>query len=817
MNKKFLLTLLIGSLVVPLSSCSIHRVIEHLPDKDANKDKSKDNEFDKIDFDKDLPDLDNAARVEEDGVFGLKDKDYRLMFVKDENNEYHLEVTNQTKALKTFISENPIDIAIKEKSTNIIDTMPSTHFKGKYSSLEMKDYGYELSGTITSKNGSIFTINDAYFIKQSGAFGMSRKVEVTSQDETNIDDGFASYFELNTVLDYSAYTDFTYFMPSVLYKDEKYIAPGGIATKLDIDEYLLVKETRTGLPLSMLRHTDSGESMGLSEFDIHIDVGENIGGGVFNEVNNDLKYSSIGYNLMNDSFGVAYAYPCYEAPFANDGTGGKIARYHTVKTGFQHGYKLAIIPGSEETHNDQTVSTYITAFQYESPEVKDIDMEEFYSENIYLLREEYREFGGNYGGFPYSIDNHTNAKSEGYSSQMGFVGQQIPLGYNMIRSGRRNSNLADVQKGQKIINFWSSLINDGDYFPVVWWQPETGQPWKQSTDGWKPYAAFLRCMVDGAEGIIDAYRVEKAYGYNNSSWKDAIIKIADNLIAKQNTDGSFNRAYDQQGNIKTEGAAAYCGDSKLNTPEAIRFLGKVYDLTGEEKYKTSALEAAQYSYTEIYEKLGKYIGGTADNPNYLDKEGAIYAMYGFIAAYQLSKDTKYLRAAKHAAVCSISWMYVFDFAVPSDYVDDKYNVFKNGGAMGFSFIMNSNGSGADNFSSFSSFSLYCVYVLSGDEFFKQAAIVTEKATKYCSNYDGRMSLFKYKALCPEATGITAFTYSGSAARYRWLAWCAAAFIVPLSDMKETFGEMNISDIRAEIGELRQTFAYYGCGGKEMSV
>jgi hypothetical protein len=135
--------------------------------------------------------------------------------------------------------------------------------------------------------------------------------------------------------------------------------------------------------------------------------------------------------------------------------------------------------------------------------------------------------------------------------------------------------------------------------------------------------------------------------------------------------------------------------------------------------------------------------------------------------------------------------------------------------MGFSFVLNGNRHGADNYAGFMSFDVFNTYVVTNNSFYRHAANVLEKATKYSSNWDGRMPLFKYKALCPEATALSDFTLRGGAARYRWLAWCGAANIVSLADMAETYGYMNISEVTTDIGQLRQTYTYYGCGGGEL--
>ena len=51
-----------------------------------------------------------------------------------------------------------------------------------------------------------------------------------------------------------------------------------------------VKETRTGLPLAMLREKITGTTLTLMHYNPRIDVGQNPGGGTFYEVNDALQY-----------------------------------------------------------------------------------------------------------------------------------------------------------------------------------------------------------------------------------------------------------------------------------------------------------------------------------------------------------------------------------------------------------------------------------------------------------------------------------------------------------------------------------------------
>ena len=809
MKKRFNLSLLIlTTLSLTLSGCGINRQVESFSTDDngggeGGEQVIKEIELDPINEEK-FATFNNSKALLADG--------YYLSFPETEEG-ISVQVINQNTEQVTYQSVDPIHLRVREKHKGVMDNdFNLVELAEKYQSIEKTDYGYLLKARITTELGSVFEVQDGYSSKSCGAFCVVRRVEVISQDSGQKENGFASSVEFTNAFDSGNYSDFTYFMPSILYKDESLLAPSAMATNLNIEGKLLIKETRTGLPLSMIKNKDNGESLALSHFDIEVNVNGNIGGGTVNEVNDKIIYGSIGFSIT-PSVGVDFHFPGSEGPTSGDSDGWS-RRYHSVKSGNVDLYSVAIIPGHADTHNNETVECFRKGFLYEQPEVDKIDMEEIYQQNLTLLRDHYKTFGPDYGGEPWSLQLPDATSKQGYSSQMGFVGQQTSAGYNYLRNGYRNGVPEDVVKGEKMINFWTSNKINSNYFPIVWWDPGEGS----NSGSERSYPCFLRCMVDGYEGILDAYRMSVAFGHDYDQWKNAILKFGRNLRDAQNADGSFYRAYNKNGSVftGTEPAAAK-GESKLNTPIAVRFLTKmaefVEDETEKESFRQSAIRAAEYSYNEIYDKLGKYVGGTADNANYVDKEAAVFAMYAFTSAYNLTHEEKYLNAAKNATVCSISWMYCFDFAIPSTYENRKINVFQNGGAIGFSFILNGNKCSADNYASYISYAVYKLYVMTGDEFYKNAAILVQNATKMSSDYDGRMG-FRYRALCPEATRIADFSFNSVGT---WLPWCTAAAIEPLVNMYETFGEMNIEDIESDLATQKYQLAIYGDGGKPIEL
>lgn len=754
----------------------------------------------------DLPDAPKDAFVSIDGQQGLQSKNYLLVFEKDAENQIALKVERVKDYSVIFLQEEMVNVKVRGKGTGIgIETYTERTYKTAYTSMEKTNYGYDLMGTIQTKQGSEFEVHDAYYLVNEDVFNIYRYVNVVKANEEDV--GFASTVSLANADGIDDYSQFEYFIPSILYKDGQNVVSGAIASNLDLDR-VYVKETRTGLPMVMARNKEKGYSLALTHVEPEISVGNNVGGGKSGDVNDELKYGAVGLSMLPE-VSVDFVWPCTEGPNTYDAGQGQSRRYHEVKEGNSHDYKVGLIPLDEENYMDAMVESYKKAYLVSHPKIYDVNMEDIYQQNIDLFTSEYKEYKYNdkvvSAGFPWSIDLPNGVISQGYSFQMGFVGQQLPAGYQLYRYGLDHQNDTIKTQGKNIIDFWASSSVQSTYFPTVWWDPNVNASGGQRRN----YPSFLRCMVDGMEGMLDAYRIASAYGENQQRWYDMVYKFGTNLVAKQNDDGSFYRAYKTNGNVETDTSNnTFQGTSKLNTPIAVRFLAKMYELTKEEKFKDAALKAAEFAYQNLYLGLGKYVGGTPDNPNTVDKEASVYALYCFDSAYLLSGDSKYLKAAEHAAISTMSWTYCYDFKVPSQNEEDsKKNPFENGGVIGFSVIATGH-SGADNFSAYAFYEMYKIYLLLKDSFYKEAALLLQNDTKLSTDYDGRMG-YAYKAMMPEATNVADFSFKST---NTWLPWSGVANMEPITNLYETFGKMNIEDVEGSLDSQLNLLLAYGNGG-----
>lgn len=756
-----------------------------------------------------LPKIENTKIISTKNKKYIESNDFKIYFIQSESG-YYVSINNSNENI--FYQNFPARIIVRNNDTLSNGEFIEEEFTKSYHSVIKEKYGFRAIAEIKTLKGSIFTVEDKYSILSNGVFAIYRDVKVKKAGKG--DAGFASNVSFVSKTNSQLIDEFEYFIPSVLYRNTMHMRETAVAADLNA-ERMYVKETRSGLPLAMLNEKKTGNSLTLMHLNPKIDVNHHPGGGVPGEINDALQYGSIGYTL-HPKLSVDFHYPCAEGPRTyefkqkNTNNASWSKRYHLVNEGNEHNYSLAIIPNKFEDYNDAIVEVFTKAFETENPKIVSMNIDNIYNQNIDLFKAEYKEFGnGNIvaAGLPWSLDLPDGKNSEGISFQMGFVGQQIAVGYHLYRYGLDNNDAECIRKGKTIVDFWVSEPIMGTYFPTVWWDPSNNETAGQRRD----YPSFLRCFVDGMEGLLDAYRISAAYGVPQKQWDIALRRVASNLVNKQNKDGSFYRAYKPNGNVETVGDRNTHGTSKLNTPVAVRFLVKMYEHTGEEKYKIAAIKAAEYSYNEIYIRLGKYVGGTPDNPNTVDKEAAIFALYCFNSIHELTGDMKYLKAAEHAAISAMSWTYCYDFAIPnSNKYDTRRNPFVNGGITGFSLIATGH-SGADNFISYMFYEMYKLYIKTGKDQYLYMAKFLQNNTKLNTDYDGRMK-YKYKAFMPEATNVADLKFRSVSL---WLPWASIANIEPIVNLEEAFGKKDILEINETLEDLRVQLFSYGIGGKPL--
>jgi hypothetical protein len=751
--------------------------------------------------DKPLPIADEGQYIYGEAI-GLQSGGYKLLF---ESNSGIYGVAIYSCSEKLFWQETPAYVNVYKNGAQGI-----TIVEKAYDSVTKHSAGWIAASSLKTASGTEFVVSDIWFVVSEGAFCFSRTVEVVSSNAN--EKGFSSAFVLNTGIS-GASPNYDVTLPSLVYKDSTNIPASAVGANLDVPE-LFVKETYTGMPFVMIRDRIKGQSIAVSHYNPKISSGL-VGGGSDGQINGSLQFGSLGFIRNGKGLSTGFIFPAKDTPVSYT---TPRTRYHPIEKGFKHSYKLAIIPKTDLSYTDAFSHTVKKIFDMDHAQLYEVDSNTVFDESIKTLDTVYREYGSGSligAGFPFYVHiNNINNRNDSW--QMGFIGAQTSLGAQLMEAGYLNNNDQWKKRGKRIIDFWTSaaVFPNSMELPVIWWQPSNnanaGNP--------RNYPSFLRTLCDGMDGIFEAYKIKAKYDTQEAIWLASVLKVASFFKDHQQYDGSLFRAYNTTGIVNTDPNPNYQGSSKLNTAAVVPLFAKISDYyssvndTGNSAaYRNAAIKAVDYIYDELYIGLEKYVGGTPDNPNVVDKEAGVYALRAFNAAYLLTKDDKYLKAAEHAACFVLTFVYNHDFAVSTSTTYGQYNPFINGGTSGFSLIATGH-TAADIFASAASFDFYKTYLINQDSIYKDMAIFIQNNSKYPIDWDGRFG-YASKAFAPEASNIAEFNYQTVEPPGVWLPWMTDVIIRPMMDIYNIYGVKDLRHIPGSFEEQKSIIEEYGLGGK----
>ena len=98
--------------------------------------------------------------------------------------------------------------------------------------------------------------------------------------------------------------------------------------------------------------------------------------------------------------------------------------------------------------------------------------------------------------------------------------------------------------------------------------------------------------------------------------------------------------------------------------------------TGDRRYLDAAIRAADFCWSNG-QSQGRFVGGTIDNPDVLDKEAATLSLEAYLHLYDATRDPKWLPRAVAAANFAETWIYCWNVPMPED-DDDAGRHWKRG-------------------------------------------------------------------------------------------------------------------------------------------
>ncbi len=612
-------------------------------------------------------------------------------------------------------------------------------YTAPYSEVEQRGNLLLGKGKIETESGSVYGFEDTVSPREDGAsFLFQRKVTV---EKATDDQGFFSRISF-VMQTHTEPGNFDFFGPGAWYQQNKKAPEFFMGYDLSLD-YHWYNETRFALPFLSMQDRFTGDILALCR--PKADVKPWDGSQPSRVYHSSPEYSvgSLGFGRPG-GLSLDYVYPGTEAGsprMFSPRAGGKslmellfpspeiIRQMHPSEEGFTQEYGVIVLPARKPDFQSMMRDTwrYFDAV-FHFPVAK-VDNKELLKAVVDFLDPFCRSWTEGEWGFPGAWDLPGGEITD-VMHQFGFVGQQPGMGHMFIRYGKRFGRPDLVQKGKNVIDFWvnSSMMEIG--LPNVWFVLEPPRFRME-------HPIWIRMLSDGMENIIDAYAYLKKQGEEQSSWLRFCTQTAEWLVKHQNEDGSWYRAYNTDETV--------FDFTKGMTVSAIRFLVQLHLVTGDKRYKETALRAGVFSYKNVYKKM-EYVGGTCDNGGVLDKEAGIYAMFGFLALYDLTGEAKWLEAARGAADYTETWTMKWSYPV---YVTIHPHSFETRDLTGQSFIATGH-SAMDMYMAACSYTYYRLYLLTGEKHYLEFARFCHKNPRQHTDVDGSIG-YRYRGMTHEAT------------------------------------------------------------------
>ncbi len=662
-------------------------------------------------------------------------------------------------------------------------------YDGAYEDISETEGRVIARGTLKSPTGSELAFIDTYEAIDS-CFKVSRNVKVLK----NVDDmGFASKIAFVMAASDNV-RDYNCFAPANWYRQNEFTAPHVMGYDLDC-EYFWRNEVNYTLPLFATQNKVSGEMVMLSRWAADVTMRDHnfersehivdrkftIGSiGISKPESKTLNYLYYGFPLrkeiatVRDGLTIDYVYP---------GTDGQLPRrrgynvdydmdtktmtrtFHPMEEGFAHDYAIAVNFGQYDGFYPMMRDAWRTVYARLKNPVYKVDNELQYRNCMKSLTKLTRRYGDAWG-LPFSCQLPQMDVSS-VSFQFGFVGQQPGIGYQLIRYGDMENEPEAYNKGINIIDFWVRTAMTDIGAPNVCYNP--------TIEGFEPMPFWTRMIADGIENILDAYVYMKKKGEDRPQWLEFCRKAADWLIRVQNEDGSYYRAYNtSDGSMRM--------NSKANTISVVRFLIQFYLVTGDEKCKHAALRGGEWSYNNTYKNM-EYRGSTCDNADIIDNESGIYAMFGFLALYDLTEEEKWLKALIGAADYTETWTYVWSFPVRVPWPNHPFNKNPISGQSPVTI----GGGGGDMYMAACAYIYYRLYIITGDVHYMDYAEFIHNNTRHANDVDGSFG-YALPGISHEGGRFSDQTFLS---HYHWLPWVTYVEIDPTSRLYDTFGAYDI--------------------------
>ena len=272
---------------------------------------------------------------------------------------------------------------------------------------------------------------------------------------------------------------------------------------------------------------------------------------------------------------------------------------------------------------------------------------------------------------------------------------------------------------------------------------------------------YLRSYGDGMKVLAKAYLLEKEQGEDNPAWLAWMAGFGNWALAQQYGDGGFPRAW-------MPGTGEVFAPSPASSYNMIPFFCKMHEITKEDKWLEAAIKTGNFSW-ESGQREGRFVGGTIDNPDVLDKEAGTLSLEAYLELFEATQDRKWLRRAEVAARFSETWIYIWN--VPMVGNDPRKEWDESVPTVGLQLISTGH-SLVDNYMAFDVDEYAKLYKYTGNKHYLDVAKILLHNTKGMLALPGRTYQYRAPGWIQEHWSLA--PPRGKGLHQGWLPWVATS-------------------------------------------
>ncbi|MCR6630454.1 MAG: hypothetical protein NVV74_10600 [Magnetospirillum sp.] len=396
-------------------------------------------------------------------------------------------------------------------------------------------------------------------------------------------------------------------------------------------------------------------------------------------------------------------------------------RYHPIRDGFSHRYEVSFRFDRADGFTEHMSTSWRWAWSKLQPQTNPQNLSAIWHHVVDVIALNTLEHEDRAGTQIISWAIPGQKEREVTKTIMGFIGYALGSAEMMLAESNRDHSARGAELRRKAEKSIDSFVR----IPMA---PPSGEgffhksgEFATSQGGYKiDHELFLRCFTDDMKSLMRAYEDEQRAGRMHADWIVWIRQFADWLLAQENPNGGFIRSWMPR-------TAKVTSASPTGSFMVVPFYAQLYRITGEQKYLDVAIRTAEFAWNQG-QNVGRFVGGTIDNPDVIDKEAATISLEGYLALHDITKDARWLERAKAAAAMAETWMYIWNVPMPDDSPADKLQWKRGVPTTGMQLIATGH-SLIDAYMAFDVASFAKLYRLTGDPHYREVASILLHNTK----------------------------------------------------------------------------------------